>query len=346
MCNIAGYVGTREAAPILIEMMLKQEGWGGGYYTGLATINADGKIEHAKIVGDTKRMLNLTDAAHLRGTIGLLHSRSKSGGDDLWSHPFIGTGGHVAYVANGAHGMFMTEENVAFRTKIFNDLENAGYHSRSRMLGAIGNYPTAPDGSGAHVSDIMAQYITKFIDDGLDASSAMDKAYCTMPGEIVGLTLHDAEPDCIIWSRINQPMMVGFADHGVYMATTALAFPDDAKNITMLPALSGGRVYRDRFVARPYDAPPCTVAPITARVWHDAYDLAVAALKKKHCTAGELCNAIDPAFDKADCYPSAMLAYNILHSLWLEDRLKIEERRVDGMLKAVDAPNLRGYIEE
>ena len=31
MCNIAGYVGTKRAAPILLEMMKKEEGFAGGY---------------------------------------------------------------------------------------------------------------------------------------------------------------------------------------------------------------------------------------------------------------------------------------------------------------------------
>ena len=64
MCNIAGYVGTRDAAPILIEMMLREEGWAGGYQTGIATIH-EGKIYYAKITGDTKRLLDYTDAAKL-----------------------------------------------------------------------------------------------------------------------------------------------------------------------------------------------------------------------------------------------------------------------------------------
>ena len=36
MCNIAGYVGAHEAAPILIEMIRVQEGLNGGFFTGLA----------------------------------------------------------------------------------------------------------------------------------------------------------------------------------------------------------------------------------------------------------------------------------------------------------------------
>ena len=35
MCNIAGYIGTKQAAPIIIEMLRKQEPWDSGFYTGI-----------------------------------------------------------------------------------------------------------------------------------------------------------------------------------------------------------------------------------------------------------------------------------------------------------------------
>ena len=43
MCNIAGYAGKCAAAPILIEMLRKEEGFDGGFYTGIATVH-EGKI--------------------------------------------------------------------------------------------------------------------------------------------------------------------------------------------------------------------------------------------------------------------------------------------------------------
>lgn len=39
MCNIAGYIGEQQAAPILIEMIREQEGLDAGFYTGIATIH-------------------------------------------------------------------------------------------------------------------------------------------------------------------------------------------------------------------------------------------------------------------------------------------------------------------
>lgn len=53
MCNIAGYVGTKQAAPILLDLIEKQEGLAAGYYTGIATYH-EGKIYYQKLVGDKK----------------------------------------------------------------------------------------------------------------------------------------------------------------------------------------------------------------------------------------------------------------------------------------------------
>jgi len=81
MCNIAGYVGTKPAAPILIDMLRREEGWDSGYYTGMVTLH-DGKLHHAKQTGDLALLLHATNAASLPGTIGLIHGRSPSGGGD------------------------------------------------------------------------------------------------------------------------------------------------------------------------------------------------------------------------------------------------------------------------
>ena len=62
MCNIAGYVGRETAAPRLIDMMQREEGFAGGYYTGIATFH-EGRIYTAKVVGGLDRLLAETDAA-------------------------------------------------------------------------------------------------------------------------------------------------------------------------------------------------------------------------------------------------------------------------------------------
>ena len=133
MCNIAGYVGIRPAAPILIEMIRRQEGLAGGYYTGLATIH-EGRIHYVKLTGDVDRLLAETDALSLPGTIGIIHSRSKAGGGDEWAHPFVDAARGeptIAYVANGSLGCF------AHRQEEYNTLSasliDEGYPMLSRV---------------------------------------------------------------------------------------------------------------------------------------------------------------------------------------------------------------------
>ena len=346
MCNIAGYAGTRRAAPILIGMMKKQEGWGGGYYTGIATIHEDW-IHYAKLTGDTDRLAGLTEAMNLPGTVGIIHSRSRSGGGDRWAHPFIaGKQGRetAAYVANGSYGSF--DSRIAELSAIAAGLSAQGYELTSREMGPVSRYPMLPDGSCAHMSDVMAQLIAKKIDDGQDACSAMSEAFCQMPSEIVGLLLSLTEPDCIVFSRINQPMNVSFAEHGAYLATTPQAFPEDAGKPTVLPACSGGRVYRDRFEARPYTNPPGSVAPVTAGVAAAAYEKISAMLTERKYTLGELSEAIVPLFSPADCCPSALLAYHVLYSLEKEGRLETALERVEGVREDLDAPKLYARMKK
>ena len=56
MCNIAGYIGQKQATPILIELIKKQEAYAGGYYTGIAVLN-DGVLQSAKLTGALKDFL-------------------------------------------------------------------------------------------------------------------------------------------------------------------------------------------------------------------------------------------------------------------------------------------------
>lgn len=346
MCNIAGYVGSRRAAPILMEMIRAQEGWGGGYYTGIATIH-EGRIYHAKLTGDADRLARETDAMNLPGTIGIIHSRSKSGGGDKWAHPFIGGRNGketMAYVANGSYGCFADRTEEASR--IAASLAEDGYELTSRQMGAVGKYPMLPDGSCAHMSDVMAQLIARRIDQGQAASAAMNGAFCEMPSEIVGLLLSLTEPDAIIFSRVNQPMNVSFAPHGAYLATAALAFPEDAGESTMLPACSGGRVYADHFTAGPYEKAPGTVAKITAKVTAEAYAAIVRRLETGEASVGELATEIRLLFEAADCRPAAMLTYHVLHALEQQGRLKKIILRVPGVFAETDAPLFKAGLKE
>ena len=101
MCNIAGYIGKKQAAPILIDMMRREEGYAGGYYTGITVHDGEG-LHTEKCVGPLDTLLAETAAASLVGTVGFIHSRSKSGGDREWGQPFLSGDGRSSLIANGA----------------------------------------------------------------------------------------------------------------------------------------------------------------------------------------------------------------------------------------------------
>ncbi len=348
MCNIAAYVGEKDAAPILIEMMKKEEGWKGGYYSGLATVH-EGRIHYVKLTGDTDRLTALTDAASLPGRIGIIHSRSRSGGGDEWAHPFVasspGSPGQprLAFILNGSKGRFGTKELAAARSALAVRLLDAGYVMGSRVSVQPGRYPLLPDGTTVHTTDVMCQLIQSNIDRGDEPYAAMNRAFCEMPLEIVGLALSLADPDAVLWSRINQPLMLGHAPHGTYLASTAMAFPRDAEALTMMPALSGGRVTREGFSSFRYAAPPCSVAPITPRVRREAYTVLehLMAAAQAPVGIGTAAAAIRPLFGAADCRPSTMLAYDIFDCFDREGRLDVTVTRVPGVRPDLDAPRLR-----
>ncbi len=338
MCNIAGYVGQRRAAPILIDMIRRQEGLAGGYYTGLATLH-EGKIYYAKLTGDTDRLVSLTEAASLPGSIGIIHTRSKSGGGDRWAHPFVSRrDGEIklAYVANGSAGSFGIDDGKYIA--LAHRLEAAGYAMESKDKVERRGYATMSDGLTAHMGDVMCQLIMSRYDSVGDGAQAMAEAFCQMPNEIVGLALMADEPDRISWSRINMPMSVAFCDHGAYLATYPGAIPADAREHTLLPACSSGYVTATGYTAHPFPTPPCRVAETDARTVAAAYEVICAELEAGERTMAQLKKAIKPCFEVADCDGSAALAYEIIYDLQKQGKLHVESRRVEGAADGIDAP--------
>lgn len=342
MCNIAGYVGTRPAAPILIEMLRKQEGLNGGFYAGLATV-CDGKIHYRKVVGSVDHLVKTTDVLSLPGTIGIIHTRTPGGGDVEWGHPFLGEeNGEVrsAYVLNGYFGHFKSLGED--RAKIARELIAQGYTFRSRAPGLPAKgMPELGDGTSVHGSDVMCNLVLRQLQCGKEPADALQAAFMEMPEEIVGLLLTRDEDHRIPYCRFDMPMNVGFAPHGAYLASAALCFPDDAREHLPLPAGTVGYVYRDRYTAIPFDQLAGSIAPIHAHTRKQAYDIILGMLEEGLKTFVELSKAIVPVFEPADCIQRNMLAYETLDSLSRENRISITAEEIPGMEEGLTAPRFR-----
>ena len=338
MCNIAGYVGTKTAAPILIEMMLRQEGFNAGYYTGLATIH-DGKLHMDKVIGDTAVLLEQTDCANFPGTVGFIHGRSQSGGSVEWGHPFMGTGEKITYIANGTAGLFKKAYAQAHRDA-YTQLRAAGYVMRSREESPVGAYTVMPDGSGVHVSDLICQQIAQYTDGGMDSVAAIEKTLIQLPSEVVGLVLNREEPDRITWARTNFPMFIGIADHGTYMASTPQAFPEDVRRIKLLNEMSCGYVTAKGFVEKPFAA-QLPITNMTPGLYRDCYDALCKAISEKEMICEEIDEVLLDILGREIPVSYPAVEYEILYELQRQGRLHINTYRVEGAIPELTAPQFR-----
>ena len=339
MCNIAAYVGRFDAAPILIEMMRKEQGFNGGYYTGLVTLK-NGKLGCEKLMGDLDYLLKNTPAAKLQGTAGLMHSRSNSKGGDEWAHPFVDEFNkepEIAYVANGNAGCCSDRRRQY--SAIAERLLSEGYEMY-QLKDIQDKYIELKDGSTVHMSDLMCQLILEYINKGYAADAAMEAAFCEMPSEIVGLMLKSDEPDRITFTRYNFPMFAGFAEHGAFLSSTPVAFPDDVTRVIPIPPMSYGCITADELVIKPMKKPGITVSSVGETERRQIYDILINAMKDEALVMSDLTDMVKPLFPPADCPEPLEVIHEILYSLKKEDRIIFEERRLPGAREDLTAPKL------
>jgi len=234
MCNIAGYVGSERAAPVLLEMIQRQEGLAGGYYTGLATVH-EGVVHWRKVVGDTARLRGETDAEDLPGHLGLAHSRSNSGGDENWAHPFVACDDRLAYVANGSVGKWADDPRLRLTAQ---RLADEGHRYRAVHAGPIGGYPLLKDGRCVHMSEVMAHAIEERLSRSGDPEGAIRSAFIDLPSEIVGMYISADYLHQICGARWNLPACAGRDASGWYIASSPAAFPGTATWWTWIPPTS------------------------------------------------------------------------------------------------------------
>lgn len=225
MCNIAGYVGEKRAAPILLEMIRRQQYYDGGAGTGIATIH-NGKIYTAKVVGDVDELIRSTDAMNFPGTIGIAHSRP--GGDDVeHMHPFLDFSGKLALVANGVFGITNTPEYMDLTTQIVNSYLARGLRPRSAIADDGSGMFRLPDNTCYHGTETYALRTGELCETGMPLEKALATALSERPNGFVAVAIHTDTPDRIVIGKMNCPMSVGLVGNEAYIATTQFGFPED-----------------------------------------------------------------------------------------------------------------------
>ena len=122
MCGIVGYVGPRDAIPIILSGLKRLE-YRGYDSAGLAVVH-DGELEIRKDAGKLSQLVDLVARSPLRGAPGVGHTRWATHGAPSArnAHPHVGQTGRVVVVHNGIVENFLelkdelTAEGVQFRS--------------------------------------------------------------------------------------------------------------------------------------------------------------------------------------------------------------------------------------
>ena len=103
MCGIVGFIGSEQAAPILLEGLARLE-YRGYDSAGLAVYDSERGLQLAKAKGRLKVLSDIVDGGKsIHGTAGVGHTRWATHGEpsDANSHPHLSDSGKIAVVHNG-----------------------------------------------------------------------------------------------------------------------------------------------------------------------------------------------------------------------------------------------------
>ena len=97
MCGIVGYVGSRDAFPILIKGLTRLE-YRGYDSAGVALVNSEGNLNVYKCKGKVSALEHFVESKDVSGTIGIAHTRWATHGEpnDINAHPHYSESGNIA----------------------------------------------------------------------------------------------------------------------------------------------------------------------------------------------------------------------------------------------------------
>jgi hypothetical protein len=222
MCVLAGYIGKLPAAELLLETGELMEGLWSGFYTGIGVLGEDGVLRKCKTVGYSRYFREQFKLTDLPGHCGFFHSRTNSGGDERYAHPFVSGDNTVMLCGQGRAGIFARFDDRP--TAIGNMLLEEGikFSSADPNLEPK-KYQILNDGSQVHVSDIVTEYAAFLYKKLSDPVQTVRKCATDIVEEGVSLYIFSDHPGHIFVSNVNCRLAICFRPDGVLMATSKIA---------------------------------------------------------------------------------------------------------------------------
>ncbi|MEP7231796.1 MAG: glutamine--fructose-6-phosphate transaminase (isomerizing) [Ginsengibacter sp.] len=206
MCGIVGYIGPREAYPIIITGLKRQE-YRGYDSTGVALINVEGLLVYkkkGKVAELEQSLLGKSLSAH----IGIGHTRWATHGEpsDVNAHPHRSAGGKLAMIHNGII------ENYAQLKK---ELVKKGYSFKSETD-----------------TEVLLNFIEEIHKNSTGPlEEAVRIALKRISGAYVILLLDEDNPDTIIAARKGSPLVIGIGKNEHFLGSDATPMLEYTKEV-------------------------------------------------------------------------------------------------------------------
>jgi glucosamine--fructose-6-phosphate aminotransferase (isomerizing) len=243
MCGIVGYIGKRDAVPILMEGLQRLE-YRGYDSAGIAIAHA-GTLRVSKCAGRV-RELETKLPARFKGSPGIAHTRWATHGEpsDRNAHPHCDSADRFALVHNG-----IIENAAALRKR----LESEGVVFRSDTD-----------------SEVLIHLIAAMPEVPLDAAV---RAALRLAVGTYGLAVLDAaRPEAIVLARNGSPIVLGIGEHEMFFASDPSAFVRHSRSVVHLDDGEVAVVRADSFETSTIDGGPTAKTPSTISWSSEALD--------------------------------------------------------------------------
>ncbi|MBU1126552.1 MAG: glutamine--fructose-6-phosphate transaminase (isomerizing) [Patescibacteria group bacterium] len=214
MCGIVGFVGREAAAPHLLTglTILENRGYDSA---GISSISPGGALVTTKFasIGSTSdaiEQLREVKDAHEAHPTGIAHTRwaTHGGKTDANAHPHHDQKDRIALVHNGV---------IENSLKLREELQATGIKFRSETD-----------------TEVIAQLIGVFLDQGLDLMSAIKKTLNRLEGTWGLAIISKDAPDQIIAARNGSPIVIGVGKGNMFIASEPAAFSQQTKEFIAL----------------------------------------------------------------------------------------------------------------
>ena len=211
MCGIFGYVGYRDATPLVLDG-LSRIAYRGYDSAGIAVINGAGALAVRKAAGKLDNLLDLVRRDPLSGNLGLGHTRWATHGPptEVNAHPHLDSSGGVAVIHNGI-------------------IENHR-ELRARLLADGHAFSSATD------TEVIPHLIEHYLLTGLSFVESVRRAAGELRGAHAVACMHTQSPDILVTLRIGNAggVAVGYGAGEMFVASDLPAMVSHTSTIRPL----------------------------------------------------------------------------------------------------------------